>query len=399
MSAWFCRSRFTCRSRERAYHRSRLCDKSLGLWCVVCSLVMFLLPGVGAAAAKDKGCAKLFEEKLFAKAATCFLRSAGAIRGVSGKLGMVKRLLKGRRLRSAIVSFQQAASQSKRVEVAAFFREQALGAARRYLAQELCVKAYRCRQMRVLSRKLKERIGYAQMTLYTGSTRARIKVSGYRYHATHQSPPLWVRSVRPGPYSVRVQFPGKKPITRRVRISPGKPRVMQFVSPPVLATIRRGTQAPARKTPGRPYKPDVLMWVLAGGGSAMLVGGGFMCGFGYASLFKRNALLQERSALLEEIEQKLTAQGKKKPSYINFRIVEVREINQRVLQEHERAGTLLLVGWVLAGVGVAALVGVGVRLLWRVPAGDKRQKTRGNPVVSGRRGRSCIGGHQFGAFR
>lgn len=303
----------------------------LGLWITGPALVL---------AQPQPNCEALYQKKQYRKAAQCFLKQASQM-PPTPQLSRIQRYLKGQTLRNAALAYQKAAEQEQNVEVATYRREQAINTLRQYLKENLCQKKYLCRQARGSIQELIGQIQYTPLSVVTApGKRAVVTITGYRFKIQHISPPQWNQPVRPGRYTIQVQYEGGKTVRKSIIVSPGQSRTVTALDAPVLAR--------KRPTPPKAGAASPVPWIVLGLGLALAGGGAGLLGYGVSQVGTRDTIAAEiaQEASNQTASQRLT--------------LAASDATQQRIQDmegaHQTAATTLPIGWALIGVGGASVV-------------------------------------------
>jgi hypothetical protein len=301
------------------------------------------------AARPDQQCIDSFRKKEFVSAADCFEK-------LSAKTPLTEKDKKGRWLRNAAVSFNNAAkavgksTKKDTVAQAAYYRERAVLLFDRYLTQKLCRSPRRCKSAAKLRALIERSIGYASISIVVNDKKAAYTVTGYEFlkQGTGNKP----LNLRPGDYTVSVKYPGSSKLLKRsIKVYKGKGQILTFQNP---------TRKKVVVKPPKPAPPSVSWMVLglAGGGGLLVVGGGLLIG----------GLVVWQWASDAWLDPKITAED---------------SLSSKVLGE-----ALIVVGSVLAA-GGAALMVVGPMLHNKKPSA-RSKKTKKTALLYNSAARSKV---------
>ncbi|TNE46287.1 MAG: hypothetical protein EP343_24615 [Deltaproteobacteria bacterium] len=310
----------------------------VGLW-------MCYPAGNVQAAPQYSDCIKLFRAKQFSKAATCFEGVAQSLNkpGLTSK----QRIRKGRALRNAANLLEKAAKKTERVEVAGYWRERAVKLLQQYLDEDLHEVKYQKRGAEAMRLKLYNAIGYTTLTLVLGQTNATFVLQGYKSKVRGTG--TWSRSIRPGPYQLRVKYPSGQAVDKRFYLSPRENKVITLKpkkgpnterkQPPKLVGRRTPPPDPRltrRPPPPKPRRSKAAAWVTLGIGAAVTLGGGALLIAAKMTDDQKNALAGRGAAAAEQ------------------------NTSASIVAMQGTAEALFPTGWVMLGVGAAATVTGGV---------------------------------------
>lgn len=250
-------------------------------------------------AASDSECKQLYRRKKIQEAAQCFEEYLRQFLS-KPKLNSEERYQVGLALRNTNLMYRKAAKQEKQAIKAAYLREKAL----RYISLYLAGKYYATKSQRryavVIRERLKQAIGYAQVTILGGHPKARVRLIGYQYKGSGQG--TFSLSLRPGTYTILAKYPDgstqaksavAKPNTpllvqfkKSVAVAPKKPNIRK--KPPQRTSTSKVAQKKKQKDGGlvRKLQPmprnvqqrTVVTWTLVGSGAALLIVGAVMVG-------------------------------------------------------------------------------------------------------------------------
>jgi hypothetical protein len=330
---------------------------TLLLWS---SLSMGLgLLSLSPAHAAKANCAALFQNKQFLQAGKCFAAKAEAM-GPSRSLSKIQRYLKGQNLRNAALCYRKAAKTIQNQEQAAYLREQALRILQGYLKDNLCQRRYLCKLAKGETLELINQIKYVQLSIVTSpNKRASVTIKGYKTMVQYFSPPQWNKQIRPGRYTVTVQYAGSKRIKKEIIAAPGTPLTITALAPTPPAkrlvrtppTRRIIARIPPRKAPPPP-RANVVPWVVAGIGVAIAAVGGGLLLYAQSEVGARDQLY---NTLKSETDKANTSEA---------RATEAKRQTDELLRtqlstHHNNAFTASTAGWIVLGVG-GATVAVGL---------------------------------------
>jgi hypothetical protein len=134
--------------------------------------------------------------------------------GPTGQLGVTERYSKGRLYKNAAEAFYRAALRQRRAGAKSYFIERAYKLYTLNLREKLHETRARRRAFQRRARQLLGAIGFAKLTVSTGSQYARLCLFGFRYQYCHNGQTLSIR-LRPGQYRLELRQPGQA-IGRRV---------------------------------------------------------------------------------------------------------------------------------------------------------------------------------------
>ena len=195
----------------------------------------------GTKVAKGDGwklCVQMKKRTYFQAAADCYVREANAIK-LSPSTKESLRVRKGYYMREAAKNLDKEAQKpGKSIKEAAYLREKAVLILEDVLKKKLVAIERGKRRGRItrnLASKLRKKIGYTPLAISTGNPKATVRIRGYFFkkEAKHQ----FNESVRPGPYTIIVRYPGAKPKKRKIRLQAGKSLVLNFLQNPGVPAI------------------------------------------------------------------------------------------------------------------------------------------------------------------
>lgn len=323
-----------------------------------------LLAGCGlfasvAEASTDSECKQLYRQKKIGEAAQCFEDHLRHYLSKS-KLSAEDRYQVGLALRNTNLMYRKAAKLETKIFRASFLREKALNYISLYISGKYYATSSQRRYAVVIRDRIKQAIGYAQVTVLTGHPKATARIIGYQYKGTGKG--TFTLKLRPGTYTVVTSYPNATTQARSIAVKPSTPQLLTFQSIQRTARVRpkprqrklpprRGTKI-ARKQTGKLVQPTlpppsrsrtIATWTLVGTGGALVVVGSVLMGLAVNA--NNNATNSENG-----LRQKVQANGGSV------------EDTRALLQEHEQANRLLQGGVATGSVGLAVVV-TGV-LLW-----------------------------------
>lgn len=310
--------------------------------CLLLSLFFFLLIGERTSAAEADLCKALYKSKSYLRAAACF-------RGLRTKLQVLpsKKPLTISQIvrygRNEALCLRRAAKQQKDPVKASYFRERALHVLRLLLKQKLYRDDQERRLLAHTATKIRELVGYVQVTVTTGAPDAKMRLSGgYRFAPREHKGASWQINLRIGLYTMLLTYPGQAPQAKELRVRSGRSSMILNVRPQPQVVRRnpvrpRVVKVPKRPTPKPPKGAPVAGWVLLVGGGALAVAGGVVMALGVNAQSTNNAAAESAR------QQILSGQG----SGISAKTF---------TQAHEAASTQIIVSGVVGGVGLGVLV-------------------------------------------
>lgn len=216
------------------------------LWCL-----LFGLHGLfGVCHANTKDCSAFFRAGKLKKAGECFRQQADAM-GESSTLPPMTRYRKGRLMLNAARIFSLAAKKEQNKDKKEALYTMALVLYRRYLAENLFEGEVRQAEVAAELKKVEEAIPKqtpslpapppdtrplptyrkTRLTILTGDAKAEICVAQENDARRCRVGASWRVRLSPGPYLLRVQYPGSAPQTRLFTLRKGQQATYAF-SPP-----------------------------------------------------------------------------------------------------------------------------------------------------------------------
>ncbi len=343
--------------------------------CVVLLVGCGLFSSVVEAASTDSECKQLYRQKKIGEAAQCFedyLRHYLS----KPKLSAEDRYQVGLALRNTNLMYRKAAALETKAFRASFLREKAFHYITLYISGRYYATSSQRRYAVVIRDRIKQAIGYAQVTVLTGHPKATARVIGYQYKGAGKG--TFTLKLRPGTYTVVASYPNETTEARSITVKPNTPQLLTFQltqrvvrapSNPRQGKVtsrkvvqrklppRRATKV-ARKQAGRLVQPTlpppsrartIATWTLVGAGGALVVVGSVLMGL---AVNANNNATNSENGLRQKI---LTGEGNV-------------EDTRALLQEHAQANGLLQGGVVTGSVGLAAvLTGVVLWSTWPQP--------------------------------
>lgn len=327
-------------------------------WVWLCSLLL-LVPGGLKAQVTKQSCVALYKALQRAKAARCFAQLAGQM-GASAGLSKTQKEAKGRLLRNAALLYIKAAKASRKLERASYLRSRAAVLLQAYVDEGLYESIARKRSAMLLMLRTKSDVGLSNLTLVIPRQDATLEISGYKHKSQHRG--NWSGKLRPGAYRIQVKVPGRsRPVTREVHLLPNSARVVtvEWAAPVPIrrrpapirrrpapirrrpAPIRVAKRVPVRPIPSTPNQGlRVTSFVLMGVGIA-----GVLAGVGVLIYTETGPV-----AAFHDLEERL----EQNPSAVS------PEDTKESAGFAAQAQTLIPVGWIVGGAGLALLVTGGV---------------------------------------
>lgn len=219
----------------------RLTNLCLTLWLGSVALA--------TASSPERSCQRWFAKKKYLQAANCFAQLVGKTRRWKSEQ---ERARIGSWMRNAILALKRSAKEEKLPARASYLRERALKLLQRYLDGQWFMTPSQKRNMLVSRESLKDAIGYTKMTILTGAPNATISVSGFRYEGKGRG--MWSQKVRPGTYTILVEYPDKRRQARQIRVQTGRPQLLSQ-SPPLPASPQGSAHARTAGPPSTTHQP------------------------------------------------------------------------------------------------------------------------------------------------
>ena len=311
----------------------------------LCLIVLFgslLFWSHNSQASNPALCKKSFKQKRYKLAATCFSELADAIEK-KGKLNEENRLEVGSYLRNAAISYSRAAKQEKSAQRAAHLYEKGAQSIQKYIDKKYYENASQRRKAIAFKEKLERKVGYTQITITTGHTKAKLQVTSNLMKKTTMGATFSSR-LAPNTYTVIVTYPSGMSKTKLLTIKPNsQPQLLKF-DPPATRIPPRRVVLPKAKPSG-----SIIHWVVIGVGGVLAITGGVLAGMGSSANGEAIEDAKELKTKMNNPNEKVSAEDTKK-----------------IVEEHEEAKLMYTSGFAVLGVGVAVAV-VGIIMMAAKP--------------------------------
>lgn len=291
----------------------------------LCWLICLAGLGVSLSSASASSlCKDLFQEKKFFRAAKCFRDKATRLES-KPKLSLENRSQLFQYLRNSALCLRRLAQVEKSPIKRSYLRLQALQSIQVILQKKYYESTSQKNLAALIQTKLEEKIGWIQLIVTTGSSQAQVKIiGGYKFKGLARKGLSFQARLRPGTYSVSVEYPKQQPNSRVIVLkSEQKTKVLEF-KPKVVKLVQRSL--PPKRT-----RPGPLSWVLVGLGGGVIVAGAVVVAVSVAL----NSANNKRA--------ELTVRGSS-----NATAAELQGV-------YRGSQTLYTAGWIVGGAGVATL--------------------------------------------
>lgn len=299
------------------------------VFCVAAWLVMGFVFPQESFGSETKLCVQHFRKKQYIRASQCFQDLAQELEKKSPRTNALRRKI-GTYLRNAALALRKDAANQKGLRVF-YLNEQAYVLYQKVLKDKLYEFKSQRRLVKIALDKIEAQIGYRQVIVLTGSSKAKVQiVGGYRFKSITRTGQQFQLRLRPGTYTFLASYPKSGSHTRTLTVKPKQPVITLKFKPQPLPIRRKPPTGISRSM--QQLSPGV--WVMIALGSTLVAGGVITVGVAAANKSSTDSWGEEQKKL-----------GK-------FEL----DVTRRVRDGIDSANTQLTAGMVVGGTGLLAIV-------------------------------------------